>query len=269
MTARLAARFAALKAEGRAGFIAYVMGGDPDLETSWEMLNALPGAGADVVELGFPFTDPMADGPSIQAAGRRALDAGVTLDDVLALAARFRAAHSDTPLILMGYANPAARRGWGDFAGALAKAGADGVILVDLPPEEDAPLRDAFASHDLALIRLATPTTDSRRVKRVLENATGFVYYVSVTGVTGAGAGAANQVTRDLERLRAETDLPIAVGFGVRTGEQAQAYAKIADAVVAGSAIVDALTRDGVAGGKALTRTLSEAVRAARVGATT
>lgn len=266
---RIAARFAALKTQARAGFVAYVMGGDPDLETTWEILDRLPGAGADVVELGFPFSDPMADGPTIQAAAERALKAGTTLDDVLALAARFRAKHPDTPLILMGYANPVHIRGWDVFAKRAAEAGADGAIVVDLPPEEDAPLRTAFASQGLALIRLVTPTANDDRLPVIVENATGFLYYVSVTGVTGAGVGTLEAVTGDLERIRAKADLPVVVGFGVREPAQASGIARTADAVVVGSAICDALSKGGADAAETLVRQLAEAVHTARLGATT
>lgn len=269
MTARLDARFAALKREGRAGFVAYLMAGDPDLETSWELLRRLPDAGADVIELGFPFSDPMADGPVIQAAGRRALGSGTTLARTLELAARFRAEHADTPLILMGYANPVHAMGYAPFAARMAEASADGAIIVDLPPEEDEPLRTAFAAQTLSLVRLAAPTTDETRLARVLENATGFLYYVSVTGVTGAGVGAAQAVQTDLERIRKKTDLPVAVGFGVRAREQASAFARVSDAVVVGSAIVDALAGHGVDGALKTVAELSEAVRGARAGAVT
>ncbi|MCG8440884.1 MAG: tryptophan synthase subunit alpha, partial [Caulobacterales bacterium] len=257
MTARLRSRFAALKADNRAGFLAYVMAGDPDLATSWELLDQLPAAGADVIELGFPFSDPTADGPSIQRAGQRALKAGTRLDDVLALARRFRAAHPDTPLILMGYANPVHRRGWTGFAGAAAEAGVDGIIVVDLPPEEDGALNAGLADRDIALVRLATPTADAARIDVILENARGFLYYVSVTGVTGTVSAATDAVERGLEPVRRKSGLPVAVGFGVRAPEQAAAIARCADAVVVGSAIVDALAEGGPAAALSVTRSLA------------
>ncbi len=269
MSERLAVRFAALKADNRAGFIAYVMAGDPDLERSWELLRRLPEAGADVVELGFPFTDPTADGPSIEMAGRRALAAGTTLDGVLDLARRFRSEHPDTPLILMGYANPIHRRSWGGFAEQAANAGVDGAIVVDLPPEEDEGLRIAMAARNLALIRLAAPTTDENRLPVVVEKATGFLYYISVTGVTGTGSGATEVVAQGLERLRRKSDLPVVVGFGVRAPEHAESLARHADAVVVGSAIVEAMHEGGLDAALALVSRLADATHAARAGATT
>jgi tryptophan synthase alpha chain len=264
---RLAATFARLKAEGRAGFIAYVMAGDPDLATSWTLLDGLPGAGADIVELGFPFSDPTADGPSIQRAGQRALKAGTTLAQSLDLARRFRAAHADTPLVMMGYANPVFRRGWERFAREASEAGVDGVIVVDLPPEEDRELRTALAAAGVALIRLAAPTSHAQRLERIVDGATGFIYYISVTGVTGASSGTEGAVSEGVKRLREMTDLPAAVGFGVRTPETAQAVARHADAVVVGSAIVDALAADGPDAALALTRMLAAAAHDAREGA--
>lgn len=263
MTQRLTATFDRLRAENRAGFIPYLMGGDPDLEASFAVLDALPGAGADIIELGFPFTDPTADGPSIEAAGRRALDAGVTLSAVLGLAQRFRDRHADTPLILMGYANPVHAMGEPAFAARAADAGADGVIIVDLPPEEDGALYTALHNQGLAVIRLATPTTDATRLPRVLDGAAGFVYYVSSTGVTGAVTATAGAVADGLSGLRAATRLPIAVGFGVRTPDQAAAIARGADAVVVGSALVEAVHAD-TDEGLSLARALANAVHAAR-----
>jgi tryptophan synthase alpha chain len=245
---RLTATFAALKAQNRAGLVTYVMAHDPDAETSLEVLKALPAAGADIIELGFPFTDPMADGPAIQAAGQRALAAGGSLRAAMALLARFRKVDQTTPVILMGYVNPVEQLGEAAFADAAAAAGADGAILVDLPPEEDAPIREALAARDLALIRLATPTTDPVRLKRVLDGGAGFLYYVSMTGVTGVGAVATTAVAPALAALRAATDLPIAVGFGVRTPDSAAALAKLADAVVVGSALVEAVGQAAGAG---------------------
>jgi tryptophan synthase alpha chain len=256
--------FARLKREDRSGFVAYVMAGDPDLETSWTMLDGLPGAGADVVELGFPFTDPTADGPSIQRAGQRALAAGTTLTKVLALAKRFRARHPEIPLVLMGYANPVYRRGWAQFAKEAREAGVDGAIVVDLPPEEDGALRAGLAKEGVALIRLAAPTSDSNRLERIVESATGFIYYISVTGVTGAASAAEVAVAEGVKRVREKTDLPVIVGFGVRTPEQARAVARQADAVVVGSALVDALAADGPEAALALARGLAAAAHDAR-----
>ncbi|MFZ4603566.1 MAG: tryptophan synthase subunit alpha [Caulobacterales bacterium] len=238
---RLSARFAALKAADRAGLIAYVMAGDPDLETTLPILRAAVAAGADVIELGFPFTDPMADGPTIQRAALRALASGTTLARVLDLVARFRAEDADTPLILMGYSNPIERMGLDAFAERAATAGMDGAIVVDLPPEEDFELRAAFAPRNLSLIRLATPTTDEKRLPTVLDGVSGFLYYVSLTGVTGVQAVGVEAARAAAVRLKAATDLPVAVGFGVRDPDVAAAIARSADAVVVGSAIVDAI----------------------------
>lgn len=268
MSTRLASRFAALKREGRGGLVAYVMASDPDHETCFEILRGLPASGADVIELGFPFTDPMADGPSIQKAALRALKAGGSLKQTLDLARRFRETDRDTPLILMGYANPIESMGYGVFAQAMQASGADGAIVVDLPPEEDAPLRAAFAANGLSIIRLATPTTDDQRLTKVLDGASGFLYYVSVAGVTGANAATSAQVRSAVERLKRATSLPIAVGFGVREPEAARAIAVTADAVVVGSAFVDEIAAGPAP--QAVERVLrkvvqlSEAVRSAR-----
>ena len=268
MSARLSARFENLKREGRAALVAYVMASDPDHETCAEILRGLPAAGADVIELGFPFSDPMADGPSIQKAAQRALKAGGSLKQTLELARGFRAHDKDTPLILMGYANPIEQMGHEAFGQEMHAAGADGAIVVDLPPEEDAPLRAVFGAHDLAVIRLATPTTDDNRLTKVLEGASGFLYYVSVAGVTGANAANAGTVRTAVERLRRGTDLPIAVGFGVREPEAARAIAQTADAVVVGSAFVDEISaaapQEAVERVLRKVRLLSEAVRLAR-----
>ncbi len=268
MSTRLTSRFAALKREGRAGLIAYVMASDPDHETCFEILRGLPGAGADVIELGFPFTDPMADGPSIQKAALRALKAGGSLKQTLDLARRFRETNADTPLILMGYANPIESMGYEAFAQAMHAFGADGAIIVDLPPEEDAPLRATFDANGLSIIRLATPTADDQRLTKVLEGASGFLYYVSVAGVTGANAATSADVRAAVERLKRATALPIAVGFGVREPEAARAIAVNADAVVVGSAFVDEIAAGPAP--QAVERVLrkvaqlSEAVRSAR-----
>jgi tryptophan synthase alpha chain len=236
---RIARRFQALKAEGRAGLVAFVTAGDPDLAVSAEILSGLPGAGADLIELGMPFSDPMADGPSIQAAGYRALKAGTTVARVLELAAGFRRGDPDTPLILMGYFNPVYAYGVDRFARDAAAAGVDGIIVVDLPPEVDRELRDPAIASGLELIRLATPTTDAARLPRVLEDAGGFLYYVAVAGVTGTKKAAIGDIAAAVARLKASTALPIAVGFGIRDAESAAAVARHADASVVGSAIVD------------------------------
>ena len=240
-TARIEARFAALKAQGRAGLVTFVTAGDPTAETSAAVLRALPGAGADVIELGMAFTDPMADGPAIQRANLRALAAGITLPKTLDLVRGFRESDSDTPLVLMGYYNPIHSYGADRFLKDAREAGADGLIAVDVPPEEDEVLCLPALEHGLSFIRLAAPTTDERRLSRVLENTSGFLYYVSLAGITGVGAPDVSAVGAQLRRFRAQTDLPIAVGFGIRTPDQAQAIAAVADAVVVGSALVDAI----------------------------
>ncbi|WP_420434673.1 tryptophan synthase subunit alpha [Hyphobacterium sp.] len=258
---RLTSTFAELKSEKRPGFVAYIMAGDGDTET---LLDALPAAGADVIELGMPFTDPMADGPAIQAAALRALDKGMTLKGTLALARAFREKHPDTPLVLMGYANPVHHFGFANFARAAAEAGIDGLICVDLPPEEDTELREALADESISIIRLATPTTDDDRLKAVTEGSSGFVYYVSTTGVTGMGRGAVTDVADAVKRVQAASGLPVAVGFGVRTPDQAaEIAAGGADAVVVGSAIVSANHDGGTQSALELVRTLSAAVHAA------
>ncbi|MEL7031792.1 MAG: tryptophan synthase subunit alpha [Pseudomonadota bacterium] len=238
-TSRIEARFDKVKAEGRSALVAYLMAGDPDLESSYQAMCALRDNGADVIELGAPFTDPMADGPAIQKAALRALAQKTTLSDVLALAKRFRADDSDTPLILMGYANPVHTLGYETFAAAAAEAGIDGTILVDLPPEEDQPIRDAYAAHGLSVIRLATPTTNEDRMAKVAEGASGFLYYVAVAGVTGAGSADPEDIRAGVEMAQRVSGLPVCVGFGIKTGEQAAAMAKIADGVVVGSAFVE------------------------------
>src|SRR5688572_8954590 len=211
---------------------------DPDIDTAFEILRGLPAAGADVIELGFAFSDPMADGVSIQKAAVRALKAGGTLRKTLDLVARFRKEDQTTPVVLMGYANPVEQFGHDKFASEASKAGVDGAIVVDLPPEEDNDLRAALAPHDISLIRLATPTTDDRRLPRVLDGVSGFLYYVSVAGVTGANAATSQDVNTAVKRLKRATDLPVAVGFGVREPAAARAIAQAADAVVVGSAFV-------------------------------
>jgi tryptophan synthase alpha chain len=236
---RIDARFAALKREGRAGLVTFVMAGDPDHPTSAAILRALPEAGADIIELGMPFTDPMADGPAIQAAGRRALRAGQNLVKTMELVRDFRSADDATPVVLMGYYNPIYIYGVARFLADAKAAGIDGLIVVDLPPEEDAELCLPALRAGLSFIRLATPTTDDRRLPAVLANTSGFVYYVSITGITGAAAPDAGLVVEAVRRIRRHTALPVAVGFGVRDAASAAAIARGAEAVVVGSALVE------------------------------
>jgi len=235
---RIDAKFAALKAQGKKAFVAYVMAGDPDYATSLEVVKGLPGAGVDIIELGLPFTDPMADGPTIQAAGQRALEAGMTLQKTLDLATEFRKTDDSTPIVLMGYYNPIYSRGVDRFLADATAAGIDGLIVVDLPPEEDDELCIPAQEAGLNFIRLATPTTDDKRLPKVLQNTSGFVYYVSITGITGAAEAQATDVAPEVARIKAKTDLPVIVGFGVRTPETARAIAGAADGTVVGSAIV-------------------------------
>ena len=236
---RIDRRFAALKAENRAGFVTYIMAGDPDAATTLSVLKGLPGAGADLIELGFPFSDPMAEGPTIQRAAQRGLASGMTLQGTLDLVAAFREGDSDTPVILMGYLNPVLNRGFPAFAAAAATAGVDGLIIVDCPPEEADPLSDALEAEGIALIRLAAPTTDDKRLPMVIRRTSGFIYYVSVAGVTGVKSADPANVALAVTRLRNASNLPVAVGFGIRTPEQAAAVARVADAAVVGSALVD------------------------------
>ncbi len=263
--ARLDARFALCRAENRAAFVAYLMAGDPDAERSLALLCGLSVAGADVIELGFPFSDPMAEGPPIQRASLRALEAGTTLTSTLELVRRFRAGETGTPLILMGYLNPVLSYGYDRFAADAAEAGVDGLLVVDCPPEEADDLADALDPQGLALVRLAAPTTDAARLPAVVRRASGFVYYVSVAGVTGVKSAAAETVAPAVERIRAAAGgLPVAVGFGIRTPQQAAAVAQAADAVVVGSALVDTLADQGVEAALAQTSALAQAVRNAR-----
>jgi tryptophan synthase alpha chain len=265
MTTRIDRRFAALKDEGRAALVTFVMAGDPDPDTSLKIAAALPGAGADVIELGMPFTDPMADGPAIQAAGLRALDAGMTLAKTLKLVRAFRKDDATTPLVLMGYYNPIYIYGVEKFLKDAKAAGVDGLIVVDLPPEEDEELCLPALKAGLNFIRLATPTTDDRRLPAVLANTSGFVYYVSITGITGSAAPDASKVGAAVARIKRHTKLPVAVGFGVRSAKQAREIAAGAEGVVVGSAIVsavkDSLDKNGKATGrtvKAVTALVSE-----------
>ena len=273
MPSRIDATFARCRAEGRAALVTYVMAGDPDPETSLKVLEALPKAGADIVEFGLPFTDPMADGPAIQAAGLRALKAGQSLQKTLDLIRRFRAGDSETPVILMGYFNPIHTYGVDRFLDAAVEAGIDGLIVVDLPPEEDSELCLPALAKGLAFIRLATPTTDDARLPAVLANTAGFVYYVSITGITGTATPDFGQVAQAVERIGRHTDLPVVVGFGVKSGAHAEAIARSADGVVVGSALVEALHRSLDGEGRAqggtvgavgdLVRDLAAGVRAA------
>jgi len=270
---RIAARFAALKREGRTGLVTYVMAGDPDASTSAAILDGLPAAGADVIELGMPFSDPMADGPAIQAAGLRALAGGMTLVGTLALVRGFRVRHAETPVVLMGYFNVVFSYGVDRFMRDARDAGVDGVIIVDLPPEEANEAAPQARANGIDLIRLATPTSDDARLPRVLEGASGFLYYVSVLGVTGTRSVDDRAVSKAVARLRRHTKLPIAVGFGIKTPEAAAAVARSADAVVVGSAFVQAIAESLTASGKPgpdtvgrihqLVRALSNGVRSA------
>ncbi len=273
--ARIERRFAELAREDRAGLVTYVMAGDPDLDTAAAILEGLPGAGADVIELGIPFTDPMADGPAIQASGLRALKAGVNVGRVLDSVRRFRRGDSDTPLILMGYYNPIHAFGPDRFLDSAKDAGVDGLIVVDLPPEEDTELCLPARGAGLSFIRLATPTTDETRLPRVLGNTSGFVYYVSITGITGAAIPDLSLVTGAVARLKRHTSLPVAVGFGIKTPEQAAVVGRGADGAVVGSALVttiaDNLDADGKAGNDLVdalltqVRGLADGVRRARM----
>ncbi len=235
---RIDQTFARLRDQNRKAFVAYIMAGDPDLATSLQVMKGLPGAGVDVIELGIPFTDPMADGPTIQLAGQRALAAGQTLQKTLDMVAEFRKGDATTPVVLMGYYNPIYSRGVDRFLGDAKAAGVDGLIVVDLPPEEDAELCIPAQAAGLNFIRLATPTTDDRRLPKVLTNTSGFVYYVSITGITGAAAAQAAEVGPEVARIKAKTDLPVIVGFGITTPEAARTIAHVADGCVVGSAIV-------------------------------
>ncbi|OWU86663.1 tryptophan synthase subunit alpha [Oceanicola sp. 22II-s10i] len=230
--------FASLKAEGRKGFVAYMMAGDPDEARSMEILRGLPAAGVDVIELGVPFTDPMADGPTIQLAGQRALEAGMTLEKTLAMVRAFREEDTTTPIVLMGYYNPIYNRGVEAFLDDAKAVGVDGLIVVDLPPEEDDELCIPAQAAGLNFIRLATPTTDDKRLPKVLQNTSGFVYYVSITGITGSAEAQAGDVAPEVARIKSQTDLPVIVGFGIKTPDAAQGIASVADGCVVGSAIV-------------------------------
>jgi tryptophan synthase alpha chain len=274
MSTRIEKRFAALKKEGRAALVTFTMAGDPDYDTSLAIAKALPKAGADIIELGMPFTDPMADGPAIQAAGLRALKSGQRMTKTLAMVREFRKEDSETPIVLMGYYNPIFIYGSDRFLSDAKAAGVDGLIVVDLPPEEDDELCLPALKAGLNFIRLATPTTDDKRLPTVLTNTSGFVYYVSITGITGAAAPDTTRVAAAVKRIKRHTGLPVAVGFGVRTAEQARAIAEGADGVVVGSALVDALRNSLDKSGKAspgsvkavtdLVSSLAQGMRSAR-----
>jgi len=235
---RIDAKFAELQKAGQKAFVAYVMAGDPDYQKSLEIVRGLPAAGVDIIELGLPFTDPMADGPTIQLAGQRALEGGMTLEKTLQLAREFRERDDTTPIVLMGYYNPIYNRGVDRFLADAREAGIDGLIVVDLPPEEDDELCIPAQAAGLNFIRLATPTTDDKRLPKVLQNTSGFVYYVSITGITGAATAQAGDVGPEVSRIKAATDLPVIVGFGIRTPEASREIASVADGAVVGSAIV-------------------------------
>jgi tryptophan synthase alpha chain len=256
MTTRIDTRFATLKAEGRAALVTFVMAGDPDHATALEIIKALPKAGADLIEIGMPFTDPMADGPAIQAAGLRALAGGETLHSTIDLVRAFRASDAETPIILMGYFNPIYIYGVDNFLKDAKDAGIDGLIVVDCPPEEDDELCKPALKAGLNFIRLATPTTDEKRLPKVLSNTSGFVYYVSIIGITGSATPDFSKVATAVARIKAHTHLPVAVGFGVKTAADASAIAKGADGVVVGSALVEAVRKSLDADGKATAKTI-------------
>ncbi|MDA4845304.1 tryptophan synthase subunit alpha [Hoeflea poritis] len=277
MTARMDARFASLAEEGRPALVTYFMGGDPDYATSLEVMKALPEAGADVIELGMPFSDPMADGPAIQAAGLRALKGGQTLAKTIRMASEFRQSDQDTPIVLMGYYNPIYIYGVDRFLDDALTAGIDGLIIVDLPPEMDEELCVPALKKGINFIRLATPTTDDKRLPTVLNNTSGFVYYVSMTGITGGALPDTDRVGAAVARIKGHTDLPVCVGFGVKTEEHAKAIGASADGVVVGTAIVNAvagsLDENGAATAATvgrvaeLVRALSSGVRSSRLAA--
>ena len=268
---RIERRFAEIADQGRGGLVAFVMAGDPDFEAAGAILSGLPAAGADVIELGMPFTDPMADGPAIQAAGQRALKAGQTLKRTLALVRDFRALDDATPVVLMGYYNPIYVYGVDRFLADAGSAGVDGLIVVDLPPEEDVELCLPALKAGLRFIRLVTPTTDDRRLPTVLTNTSGFLYYVSITGITGAAGAGENVIAAAVGRLKRHTSLPVAVGFGIKTPDQAAAVARHADAAVVGSALVERVRAalddggDPVAAVLDLVAALADGVRRARL----
>jgi tryptophan synthase alpha chain len=248
MTARMDARFAALKAANRPALVAYIMGGDPDMATFGEILAGLPAAGADIIELGMAFSDPMADGPAVELAGHRGLKAGITLKKLLGAVARFRRTDTDTPMVLMGYYNPIYIYGVDAFLADAKAAGLDGMIVVDLPPEEDAELCLPALKAGLNFIRLATPTTDEKRLPKVLANTSGFVYYVSMTGITGGKLANTEAVAEAVKRIKAHTDVPVCVGFGIKSEQDAATIGRHADGVAVGTAIVNAVAESLVDG---------------------
>jgi tryptophan synthase alpha chain len=252
---RIDKKFAELKRGGRAGLVAFITAGDPDYDTSLSILKGLPGAGADIIELGMPFSDPMADGPAIQASSQRALKAGQTMKKTLAMVSAFRAADDTTPIVLMGYYNPIYIYQVDRFVADAAKAGVDGLIVVDMPPEEDGELRPQASEAGLNFIRLATPTTDAKRLPAVLAHTSGFVYYVSIAGITGTKAPDLSDVKGHVGRIKGQTSLPVAVGFGVKTEQQVSAIAGIADGVVVGSALVNAIAQSLDGDGRATSAT--------------
>ncbi|MCB1456996.1 MAG: tryptophan synthase subunit alpha [Nitratireductor sp.] len=264
MTTRIDTRFAALKAEGRPALVTFVTAGDPDYDTSLEILRGLPAAGADLIEIGMPFSDPMADGPAIQLAGRRALLAGQNMTKTLKMVREFRERDDDTPVILMGYYNPIYIYGNDRFLADARNAGVDGLIIVDLPPEEDSELCVPALEAGLNFIRLTTPTTDAKRLERVLANTSGFVYYVSITGITGTATPDPAEVAASVAHIKARTDLPVAVGFGVKNAEHARAIGAGADGVVVGSAIVGAIGDSLDTSGKATGRTVGAVLELVR-----
>jgi len=256
---RIDRKFEELRASGKKAFVSYIMAGDPDFDTSLEIVKGLPAAGVDVIELGLPFTDPMADGPIIQLAGQRALAAGMTLERTLELAREFRKGDDTTPIVLMGYYNPIYNRGVDKFLVDAKAAGIDGMIVVDLPPEEDSEMCIPAQAAGMNFIRLATPTTDDARLPKVLQNTSGFVYYVSINGITGAAEADAADVGPEVARIKAQTDIPVIVGFGINTPDQAEAVAKVADGAVVGSAIVARIAvGDSVADVLTFVKTLSD-----------
>ncbi|MEL6167645.1 MAG: tryptophan synthase subunit alpha [Pseudomonadota bacterium] len=261
---RIDATFARLAKQGRKAFVAYVMAGDPDYDTSLEVVRGLPEAGVDIIELGLPFTDPMADGPTIQLAGQRALEGGQTLERTLELARAFRQGNNDTPIVMMGYYNPIYSRGVDRFLSDAREAGIDGLIVVDLPPEEDDELCLPAQAAGLSFIRLATPTTDGARLPTVLQNTSGFVYYVSITGITGAAEADAAGVAPEVARIRSAGGLPVVVGFGIKTPDAARKIAEVADGAVVGSAIVERIGRgDAPAEVLAFVKSLADGTHAA------
>ncbi|WP_299328139.1 tryptophan synthase subunit alpha [Parasphingopyxis sp.] len=267
MSERLGEAFTSLRTDNRAALVAFITAGDPTIDDTGAVLDALVEGGADIIELGMPFTDPMADGPSIQEANLRALGKGTTTADIFAIAEGFRSRHANVPLVLMGYANPMVRRGAQWFADQCAETGVDGVICVDIPAEEDGALGPALRDAGIDVIRLATPTTDEARLPAVLEGASGFLYYVSVAGITGKQQAAQASIAAAVSALKAKTDLPVAVGFGVRTPEQAADIARVADGVVVGSAIVELVGKHGADAPQPVrdyVKSLSDAIRSAR-----